>query len=458
MPFVRRAWRQASSVRASLSRDLDTAEAEAIATTRATTSRSLRRRLSGDLDAIVLKALVPDPDRRYESAAALAQDLDRHRRGRPVQARVPTRTYRVGKFLGRHRLAVALSATATAVMLALGAAVTVQAITLRIERDLVKTEAAKAGEIRDFLTGLFDVPLEEANPDLTARELIDRAAARVAQIDERQPIVRAQMMHTLGGLYIRLGKYEGAETLITGALALRRQHQGSALDIAESLLLLGMTQNHLGDHARAESLVREAVTIGERVLGAEHWGVAFALTELGTSVRRQQRYDEAQQIFERAAAIYRRTPARAMGAPTNALGLIRAELGDAAGAIHYYREALAINAARFGSDHPLVHTNRANLASALQQLGQPREAEALLREVVAARRRQLGNEHPDLGMGLALLAGAVVAMGRAAEAEPLLVEALGIFERRYPPGHQRIAEARRDLVRVRTDLERPGNR
>ena len=108
------------------------------------------------------------------------------------------------------------------------------------ERDLVRTEAAKAGEIRDFLTGLFDVPLEEANPDLTARELIDRAAARVAQIDDRQPLVRAQMMHTLGGLYIRLGKYEGAQRMIGEALSLRREHKGSgSLDAAESLLLLG---------------------------------------------------------------------------------------------------------------------------------------------------------------------------------------------------------------------------
>ena len=63
----------------------------------------------------------------------------------------------------------------------------------------------QAAEIRDFLSSLFDVPLEVANPTLSARDLIDAAAARVATIDARQPLVRAQTMHTLGGLYIRLG-------------------------------------------------------------------------------------------------------------------------------------------------------------------------------------------------------------------------------------------------------------
>ncbi len=162
------------------------------------------------------------------------------------------------------------------------------------------------------------------------------------------------------------------------------------------------------------------------MLGPNHWGVAFALTELGTSVLRQRRYDEAQAIFERAAAIYRRTPDKAMGAPTNALGLIRAELGDAEGAMRYYREALAINTARFGSDHPLVHTNRANLASALEQAGPVQRS----RRACCARSSPtgggyLGNDHPDLGVSLALLAGTLRSAGRPAEAEPLLVEALG---------------------------------
>ena len=434
-------------------------EVMAIADARSTTARALARGLRGDLDNIVLKALEADTERRYASPADLADDLDRHRRGLPVNARNATRMYRLGKFVRRHKAGVAASSLAALALFALGATVTIQAVKLRIERDLVRMEAAKAGEIRDFLTGLFDIPLEEVNPDLTAIELIDRAAARVAQIDERQPLVRAQMLQTLGSLYIRLGKYEGARRMIDEALQLRRAHLGgSSLDTAESLLLLGMAQNHLGDHAGAEPLVREAVAIGERVLGPNHWGVAFALTELGHSVARQRRYDEAQRIYERAAAMYRRTPSRAMGAPTNALGLIRAELGDPAGAARYYREAMAINTARFGPNHPLVHTNRANLATALVQLGQPREAEALLRDVVSARRRLLGSEHPDLAAGLVALAGAVRADGRLAEAAPLLVEGLVIFEKRYPPGHRRIAGARADLDRVRAELTSAGSR
>ena len=266
------------------------------------------------------------------------------------------------------------------------------------------------------------MPLEEANPDLSARELIDRAAARVAQIDERQPLVRAQMMHTLGGLYIRLGIYDRArQTLIDGALALRRQHLGSALEIAETLLLLGMAQNHLGDHAGAESF-------GPR--GRHDRRTGARRRALGRRVRadraRHLRAPSAalrrgQQIFERAAAIYRRTPAKAMGAPTNALGLIRAEFGDLDGAIGYYREALAINVARFGvgpsarADQSRQPGVRAPAAAARRGKRKPCCA-----SVVAARRRRSGTSILIWASGLPQLAVAVVALGRAAAAEPLL--------------------------------------
>ena len=429
------------------------ARLSSIAQARRTTPRALAHALRGDLDNIVLKALEQDPQSRYESPASMAHDLHCQLRGLPVSARNATAMYRLGKFIRRHKAGVATAAVLGCAFVAFIVTVSIQAITLRIERDRVALEASKAAEIRDFLSSLFDVPLEVANPTLSARDLIDAAAARVANIDARQPLVRAQTMHTLGGLYIRLGVYDRARALLEESLALRRAHLGDRrLETAESMLLLGMVLNHLEDHAQAESLVREAVDIGERVLGPNHWGVAFALTELGTSMLHQSRREEAQQIFTRAAAIYRRHPAKAMGAPTNSLGLIRAQLGDPNGASRDYREALAINIARFGPDHPLVQTNRANLAAALLQLGNAPEAEAMLRGVVGVRRRLLGSDHPDLGTGLTLLAKAVRAGGNVAAAEPFLIEALEIFQKRYPPGHSRIANVSRDLAQVRAEL------
>jgi len=71
---------------------------------------ALRRRLRGDLDDIVLKALRKEPRQRYSTVEQLSEDLRRHLEGLPVQARKGTFSYRGGKFLRRHRIAAAAAA------------------------------------------------------------------------------------------------------------------------------------------------------------------------------------------------------------------------------------------------------------------------------------------------------------------------------------------------------------
>jgi eukaryotic-like serine/threonine-protein kinase len=86
---------------------------------RATTQHKLAGRLRGDLDAIVLKALSVAPRQRYASAAALADDLQRHLSGEPVEARADRLMYRAGKFVLRHGTATS-AAAALAILVAVG--------------------------------------------------------------------------------------------------------------------------------------------------------------------------------------------------------------------------------------------------------------------------------------------------------------------------------------------------
>lgn len=85
---------------------------EALAATRSTTPAHLDRRLRGDLDAIVMMAIRKEPRRRYPAAADLVGDIERHIGGRPVRARPESWRYRSGRFLSRHRLGVAATASA----------------------------------------------------------------------------------------------------------------------------------------------------------------------------------------------------------------------------------------------------------------------------------------------------------------------------------------------------------
>jgi eukaryotic-like serine/threonine-protein kinase len=88
------------------------------AAARATTPQRLARRLRGDLDAIVLKALARSPEQRYASASALADDLQRHLSDEPVEARPDSVAYRTGKYALRHRTGIAMSAAAALAVVA----------------------------------------------------------------------------------------------------------------------------------------------------------------------------------------------------------------------------------------------------------------------------------------------------------------------------------------------------
>jgi serine/threonine protein kinase/tetratricopeptide (TPR) repeat protein len=106
-------------------------------------TKSLQRELRGDLDWIVLKAIEKDRTRRYESAAALAQEVERHMRNEPVLARPPSTTYRIGKFVRRHKGTVAASIAVTVALILGTVGTTVGLLRARSQRDkAIKAEAA----------------------------------------------------------------------------------------------------------------------------------------------------------------------------------------------------------------------------------------------------------------------------------------------------------------------------
>ncbi len=116
--------------------------AEAASASREGKPARLKRRLSGDLDNIVLKALKKDPAQRYASVEQLSDDIRRHLEGLPITARNDTTVYRVRKFVRRHKIGVA---AAMAVMAAMIGAVAVT----RRQADLAAVQAREAHLQRD---------------------------------------------------------------------------------------------------------------------------------------------------------------------------------------------------------------------------------------------------------------------------------------------------------------------
>ncbi|MGH8173757.1 MAG: serine/threonine-protein kinase, partial [Rhodanobacteraceae bacterium] len=168
-----------------------------------------RRSLRGDLDRIALTALAADPARRYQSAEALAADIRSHLDGRPIAARGDSAWYRFSKFVRRNRYALAAAALVFAVCIA------ATVISLQQARR-ARAEAERAEAVRKFLVGVFAQasPDESKGKPITAHELLDKSEKQIATDLVGQPALTADVTTLLATLYMDVGDYGQAETLL----------------------------------------------------------------------------------------------------------------------------------------------------------------------------------------------------------------------------------------------------
>ena len=268
---------------------------DSVARTREGSPEKLKRRLRGDLDNILMLALRKEPYRRYASVEAFSDDVRRYLEGLPVGARKPTVGYRAGKFLRRHAVGVAAALGVAVLLLGFALAVTVQSARVARERDLAEKERATAQREREtaqrvsaFLVDLFKVsdPSEARGNTVTAREVLDKGAAKIAAELKDQPEVQAALMDTMGAVYRNLGLYDKAIPLLQQALETRKALLGNEhLEVAKSLTSLGTVALEKGDYAAAEDLYREALGMRRRLLGNDHLDVAAGANNLANALR-----------------------------------------------------------------------------------------------------------------------------------------------------------------------------
>ncbi|MGB3545184.1 serine/threonine-protein kinase, partial [Rubrivirga sp.] len=208
------------------------------------------RVLRGDLDTICLKALHPEPSRRYARAADLAEDLERYLDGRPIVARRDAIGYVAGRFVRRHRAAVGAAFVALAALVGgLGVAL----VALQNERAArADSEAAtsRAEEAATLLAGVFAAadPEPVVGRAVSAREALDASLSRVLSI-ESDPL-RAYLLRVVGRAYIQMGDPYGADSLLERSLAAYGEADTSP-EAGDARIGLASTRLALGDPARA---------------------------------------------------------------------------------------------------------------------------------------------------------------------------------------------------------------
>jgi tetratricopeptide (TPR) repeat protein len=415
----------------------------------AVTDPGRRRELAGDLDLIVLTALRKDPARRYQTPAELADDLRRYRDGRPIRARADSAGYRLAKFAGRNRGALAAVA-AVLVLLAGGLA------RERSLRHRAELEAQKAREVGDWVVSVFDVadpmgPARRDSSEVTARALLERGARRVDSSLAGQPEIQAQLRGVFGRAYTSLGLYDRAIEQLHQALAQHLALYGEqSLLVADDRAMLGEALVNLDRYGEADPYLRAALQT-RRALSARSDPTAESLDQLGTSYQRQNRYADAEPLFREALAIRRGVAGDtsvAVALSLNNLGVLlylKTAYPDAEAA---YREALAIFLRSLGERHPRTAETEQNLAQVLQQEGRIEEAEGLYRQALATKRLLLGNANPSVTINLNNLADLLMNTGRLDEAEALVREALVLDRRMFGNAHSYVAAGLGNLASV----------
>jgi eukaryotic-like serine/threonine-protein kinase len=426
-------------------------------------ARTRSRALRGDLDAIVMKAMHKEPDRRYPSAAALREDLDRHLAGRAVVARPDTTGYRMRRFVKRHRAGVAV---AGALVIGLVVAVTRE---YRL-RAVAEEEARTAGAVEQYLLTAFGaadpfLAQDSSASQSTVRDLLDRGVARLDTALAGQPAIRARLRTALGRVYVNLGLYDQAAAQLQLALTEQRalsgdRHRATATVLDE----LGQARGQQGKYELADSLLTAALELRRTTLGSRDSSTAATLEHLA-KVRRDRNEYAAAEVLAREAVDVRRGLHGDAALPTAASQHQLAEVLNSRGAdkeaAALYRQALATREARAGRNHPLVSLTLFNLALTERRLGHAEVAESLYRRTLDIQQRTLGKDHPTVASTLNGLADLLQkTSSRSAEAESLLRQSLAINRRSYGERHPEVSTNLGNLaviVRERGDYDEAEN-
>jgi tetratricopeptide (TPR) repeat protein len=388
---------------------------------------SLTADARGDLDTVVMKALATEPEQRYASAAAFADDLEAVIGHRPIRARAPTFAYRSARFVRRHR---ALSIAAGAVFVALVVATTVSTLAAQRARIALADAEARAQElaaVNGFLNDMLKSadPEEGAGADISVREwLVTADAGYQSQADALPEHVRQDLAGTIGGALLHLGEPERAHRRLAQARELAaRRHGEDAPETLAAAASEALAQAGIGQVEAAEKELRRILARAERDSNTQlqvETGTAL-ITLLGNANRTQDALQASTPILALARRELGEDAPETLTALHNHASVLF-NSGDAAAAEPLARQAWEGRARRFGDDHPLTLFSYNLLGGVQQQLGRVEDAELIIGKVLEARRRNLGNTHPSTLTTLNNLVVILIQRGRLQQAEPLLDE------------------------------------
>lgn len=385
--------------------------------------------LRGDLDNILQMALALEPERRYRSAAELADDVQRHLDGLPVLAHPPSRWYRTRKFVARHRGGVLLGTIASAAVLA-------SIVLTAWQANVAQREAAKANLVRDFVVEIFESARTSIPRDQrpTPEMLVEQAATRLNKLPGIDPATRIDLLRTLGSVWLSLSDFAAADTAFAEAAALA-EARGDHDDAQRLAVARAIGWQQAGRNAEASAALTAAFPALDRI---EPSRVPRALAALAAALFETGRIEQALQASARSTA----AAAKSFGDDSIDHLAARIEHGALLSTMERHREAIAKLdpaldrwRALGGPDDDRFLRGLKSFAASSRALGAADDSEGLFRELLELHRRLYVAPHHAIAASLRDLASVLVDEDRHDEALALVDEALAMQRAVLSPEH-----------------------
>ena len=387
------------------------------------TPDSLARALRGNLAEIVRTCLRRDPEARYASADALANDLRSWLDDRPIAAVRLSRGERAKLWLRRNRL---LAASATAILLALLAGTGValwQAHAARTQAALAQRENANANAAMQFIASTFAAtsPEQTLKSDVSVRQLLDHAQAELDKRGAADPKVRQPVQRMLGRLYYSLDDRErAAELLSAGTRGVQPQGRAEALALADDLVVESLAYDALERFPESLSASDRAVALRRQFAPDDPEQQLRSLANITLAHVQKFGLPACRRQADEALALARRMPNPPTDVVMHVYALVAAGArfaDDRAKLLQASDEGIAFADARgMPAESPLRLDLMRNRAEALYMLGQYPQAEATARQAIAISAKTGSSGDTRVGILYGVLAKALSGQGRYREA------------------------------------------
>jgi tetratricopeptide (TPR) repeat protein/tRNA A-37 threonylcarbamoyl transferase component Bud32 len=388
------------------------------------------RLLRGELDTIVLKALRKEPERRYQSARELGQDIANHLEGRPVLAQGDSAAYRLRKAAGRHRTALLVTVAFLAVIGWSLVSLTGESRRTAAERDRAVAERERADAVVDVFSDLMAKTDPASTPEgrvLGRDDFIAMLADAVDGLDD-QPDVQARLLEMQARVYHSHGQDAAWLEALQKLAAYYDEHGGEPRKVAAVSHSLAMATKQVRGRDEAVPLLRASVARQREMLGPISMDLAIAMQDLAEALSTTAP-DEAADLMNQSFMMSRALGAvdsLAVARAYNGLGNVAWARGDAPAAHEHYRKALDLLTPMLGDGHPARLTVGYNEALTLRRPGQLAEGEAKLRGIRGLATTMYGPRHPTVINAWEALGTNLMLQGRHDEALAAFDEAAAL--------------------------------